>query len=81
MSKYDPLYQWLRKCKGKRIESSFADVERVLGCTLPRSAFIFDRWWNNETGDTRHLQWKAWLDAGFYAKADLHRQVVTFMQQ
>jgi hypothetical protein len=46
---------------------TFADVERVIAGLLPKSAQRSE-WWANETSpETRHVQCRAWLDAGYHA--------------
>lgn len=67
MAKYDPLGRFLRRNGRAEIEMSFADIERVIGGLLPKSA---DRpqWWANETDPTsRHVQCRAWQESGYEA--------------
>ena len=67
MAKYDPLHSHLRRQKSAHYEMTFRDIERVLASLLPKSAQRLE-WWANETSpDTRHVQCRAWLDAGFSA--------------
>lgn len=67
MAKYDPLRQHLRRQKAARYEMTFRDIERVLTGLLPKSAQR-PEWWANEVSpDTRHVQCRAWLDAGYNA--------------
>jgi hypothetical protein len=39
-------------------------IEAILGCRLPDTARERPQWWANEVGDTRHVQCRAWMDAG-----------------
>jgi hypothetical protein len=67
MAKYDLLHAHLRRQKTATYEMTFGDVERVIAALLPKSAQR-PEWWANETNpDTRHVQCKAWLDAGYNA--------------
>jgi hypothetical protein len=67
MAKYDPLQKYLSRKKDTELLLSFAEIERVIGAMLPRSA-AEPQWWANGTNpDTRHLQNKAWRDAGYDA--------------
>jgi len=45
------------------VEMTFDEIEHLVG-PLPRSATQHREWWSNDRGDTRHVQAKAWLDAG-----------------
>jgi hypothetical protein len=67
MGKYDPLERHLRRQKGASYEMSFRDIERVLGELLPKSARRAEWWANEQSPDTRHVQCKAWLRAGYRA--------------
>ncbi len=67
MAKYDPLCGHLRRQRHAEFELTFAEIERILGAMLPKSA---DRpqWWANVTDpDTTHVQRKAWREAGYDA--------------
>lgn len=67
MGKYDPLARHLRRKNGSDVLMSFADIERVIGAMLPKSASL-PAWWGNErSADTRHVQCRSWTDAGFEA--------------
>jgi hypothetical protein len=67
MAKYDPLHDHLRRQKTATYEMTFRDIERLLALLLPKSAQR-PEWWSNETSaDTRHVQCRAWLEAGYTA--------------
>lgn len=67
MAKYDPLGRFLGRRHGAEIEMSFADIERVIGGMLPNSA-ARPQWWANEIDpESRHVQSRAWRDAGYDA--------------
>lgn len=67
MAKYDPLKRFLKRSSRPEVEMSFADVERVIGGMLPKSAER-PQWWANEADPaSRHVQAKAWLEASYEA--------------
>jgi hypothetical protein len=67
MAKYDPLCGHLRRQRQDEFELSFAEIERVLGAMLPKSA-ARQQWWANVADpDTSHVQRNAWRDAGYDA--------------
>ena len=67
MGKYDPLEKYLSRKRDKEIELSFADIERIIGAMLPNSAQR-PQWWANEVSpDSRHVQSRAWRNAGYDA--------------
>ena len=76
MSKYDALYEHLAAHEGERLVMSFDDVDEVLGCGLPPSGRRHREWWASH--DDRHVQARAWLDAGFRADPDMRERAVTF---
>jgi len=79
MSKYEPLPQFLATVGGKAHRMSFAEIERILGFTLPKSAYKHEAWWsNNETG---HSHARAWLKLGWRTEeVDLKGRKVTFQR-
>jgi hypothetical protein len=82
MSKYDPLYKWLRAksaSKGTRIPATLEQIEEILGADLPDTARIKPQWWGNEKTDSPHTQCKAWLNAGFEVRElNIHKETVKF---
>lgn len=67
MAKYDPLGAYLTRRGSPEIELAFEEVERIIGSRLPETA-ARPQWWANEASpDTRHVQCKAWRDAGYDA--------------
>ena len=77
MSKYEPLPQFLASGRTSVKRLSFAEIERILGFKLPKSAYEHEAWWaNNATG---HSHARAWLDAGWRTEnVDLAARRVTF---
>ena len=76
-SKYRPLTLHLLAQRGSRVAMSFAEVERVLGTKLPRSACAHRAWWSNNP--TNNMMTKAWLEAGFQSEqVDLEGRKLVF---
>src|SRR5882672_9319818 len=62
MSKYVNLGEFLRGQKTSAVRMSFAEVERIIGHALPRSA-RYPAWWSNNPSN--NVMTQVWLDAGF----------------
>ena len=77
MSKYNPLRESLQKRRGDQAAMSFAEIESILGFSLPASARQFREWWANTRGS--HVQAAAWLDAGWQtSQVDVERESLVF---
>jgi hypothetical protein len=80
MSKYEPLPQFLASVGGTAHRISFAEIERILGFKLPKSAYQHEAWWSNNA--TGHSHARAWLQSGWRTEAvDLAARKVTFLRQ
>lgn len=78
MGKYDALGDFLRASGRKEFPLSFAELERILGFSLPSSAHMHRPWW---AADRSHVQAAAWLDAGYQAaRPNLAQQTVVFVK-
>ncbi|GEM_PF-2397483 len=79
MGKYAPLTRFLRQQQPSRITLRFAELEEILGFSLPESAFKYPSWWNNSA--LKQSQVKGWRDAGWEVReADLRGRKVTFVR-
>lgn len=77
MSKYEALPQFLARHDHEAHRMSFAEIERVLGFKLPKSAYEHEAWWSNNS--TGHSHARAWLEFGWRTEAvDLAKRKVTF---
>jgi hypothetical protein len=47
------------------VRLDFDQVEKILGMSLPRSAYEHQAWWANDPG---HSQCRSWRDAGWKAE-------------
>ena len=63
MSKYQALNRFFKAQAPDFLRMTFDEVERESGFKLPASARLHQAWWANDRA--RHVQAKAWLDAGF----------------
>lgn len=80
MSTYAPLRAHLDSRTETAVTLSYADIEKLIGRTLPPTAYGEKKrqWWaNTET----HSQALAWLRANRKAKLDVKRDQVTFIRQ
>ena len=80
-SKCAPLARWFltRPAESTRLQHSFAQIERTLGFTLPKSARLHPAWWQDASANTRHVQALAWLNAGWrVSELDMQREQVVF---
>ncbi len=79
MSKYESLPQFLTSERGSTKRMSFAEIERILGFKLPKSAYKHEAWWSNNA--TGHSHARAWLEAGWRTEeVDLAGRKVTFQR-
>lgn len=81
MAGYDRLAEFLASHKGDNWDASFAEIERVLGRTLPPSASRYPAWWANQSGGG-HSQTRGWRSVGWKTAAlDLERRRVRFERE
>jgi hypothetical protein len=76
---YDPLYNWLSSRSANNVFVTFDQIEAILGFRLPDTARKRAKWWANEVGDIRHVQCRAWMDAGIQTRnLNLAKESVEF---
>ena len=63
MSKYDQLGVYLSERSENNVRVRFAEIERILGFSLPRSAYIHRAWWSNNQNN--NVMTRVWRKAGF----------------
>lgn len=79
MGKYEPLPQFLAATGGSKKTMSFAQIERVLGFPLPKSAYEYEAWWSNNAAGHSHA--RAWVEAGWKTESvNLAERKVTFLR-
>jgi hypothetical protein len=77
MSIYEPLKNYLANLKQDNIRMAFMEIEKILGFSLPKSAYTYIAWWANGG----HSQAKAWLGAGYKVNdLDMIRKSVVFLK-
>ncbi|WP_068078458.1 DUF7662 domain-containing protein [Novosphingobium lentum] len=80
MGKYDPLTHYLETRPEEIWDARFAEVERVLGFPLPRSAHEYPAWWANQ--EPGHSQTQGWRGAGWEtSQVDLASKKVRFTRR
>ena len=78
MGKYDPLFEFLCRRPTVALDLNFEDLEVLVG-PLPASARRYPAWWANEAEGGRHVQARAWLNAGREVeRVDVSRGSVRF---
>jgi len=78
MARYQPLLQHPSKQSIDDLTPDFAEIERILGASLPPSASKYPAWWVNERAG-RSVHARSWSDAGFRTPAvDLSARHITF---
>ena len=76
-SKYYPLFTYLQQAAGKPVILSLAQIEQLLGTSLPGSARARAGWWSNRSRGA--VQATAWMDAGYHVVAvDLLAETIRF---
>jgi hypothetical protein len=78
--KYTPLEDHLRALPAtqKEVHLSFAQVEKILGSSLPASAYEDERWWMHAT-EGNHVHKRAWSTAGWQVNGvDVKKKRVRF---
>lgn len=81
MGKYDPLEKYLANYGKEEIIMTFADIERIIGFSLPASAVNHAEWWANESKDSSfHSHAKAWRSAGYQVRANRPERKVVFFK-
>jgi hypothetical protein len=76
---YQALYEYLENRYANTVVLTFAQVEDLLGFTLPDSARVDHAWWAaTAPNDTPQPQSRSWTLASRTAKANLQAQTVVF---
>lgn len=60
MSKYDPLTKRLAAAKGGEWKASFAELEKLLGAPLPKTAKSGKAWWKSDAATPQAKAWAGW---------------------
>jgi hypothetical protein len=77
--KYKALYEYLEHRYANTVVLTFAQIEDLLGFTLPDAARVDPAWWaNNDQNDTPPPQSRSWTLASRTATPNLQAQTVVF---
>ena len=77
--KYQGLYQYLDNRYANRVVLTFAQIEDLLGFTLPDAARVHHEWWaNTDPNDTPPPHSRSWTLASRTATPNLQAQTVVF---
>jgi len=78
MSKYSPIYHFLKKQSDTELTLSFSRIEQIISDKLPMSDFKYREWWSNEQVGS-HVQAQNWMAAGWEVDSvNLSSQIVQF---
>jgi hypothetical protein len=76
MGKYDPLKRFLAASGAKEVPLTFAEIEQILGTSLPESR-QYPAWWSNNPSN--NTMTRVWLAAGYRTeRVDIAGQRVVF---
>lgn len=77
-AKYRGLAEYLLQSNAKKVTLSYAQIEEILGFSLPDTARKFKQsyWANTET----HSYASSWLAVGYKARVDAETDMVTFFK-
>jgi len=79
-SKYDPLKSFLLSNDAPVVILDFAEIAALVG-GLPATAEKRAEWWGNErSADSKHVQCKSWLEAGYLAEVNRFQKRVKFQK-
>jgi len=77
--KYKALYEYLENRYANTVVLTFAQIEDLLGFTLPDSARVGQEWWADRApNDTPPPHSRSWTLAGRTATLNLQAQTVVF---
>ena len=77
--KYQALYQNLEHRYANTVVLTFAQIEDLIGSTLPDSARVRQEWWaNTDATDTLQPHSRSWTLASRTATPNLQAQTVVF---
>lgn len=81
MGKYEPLKHFLTETSSDTIDADFAQVEKILGFSLPQSAYRHQAWWANEAHGS-HSHARSWQEAGWEtSRVDLAARKLCFSRR
>ncbi len=80
--KYQRLYTYLCGLPTEEWRTSFSEIERILGFSLPNAARDFRPWWANQKDVSSRAQALAWSAAGWEtAEVDMIAETLLFRRR
>ena len=80
--KYRRLYEHLSSLNVSDWDTSFAEIESIIGFDLPPSARLHRPWWGNQGNANGHTQSLAWSVAGWEtADVDMEAETLLFRRK
>lgn len=68
MSKYTPLVEYLGQQSDPEVHLAFAEIEVIVGDSLPAAAHNHRAWWGNQKAHPSHPWAHEWMAAGWECK-------------
>jgi hypothetical protein len=79
---YAPLHTYLENRYANTVVLTLAEIEDLLGCTLPRAAHVDAGWWGNDNANlTTDPHSRSWTLAHRIATPNLLARTVNFERQ
>jgi hypothetical protein len=76
---YAPLHTYLENRYANRVVLTLAEIEDLLGCTLPPAAHVDAGWWGNDDSNlTTRPHSRSWTRARRIAAPNLPAHIVIF---
>ena len=80
--RYRRLYEHLSSLNVSDWDTSFAEIESIIGFDLPPSARLHRPWWGNQGNANGHTQSLAWSVAGWEtANVDMEAETLLFRRK
>ena len=77
--KFIALTAYLEKCGEDKIKMTFSEIEKIIGCRLPDSAYTYPAQWSNSES---HSLAFGWLNAGYLTRqVNIPEQTVEFVRE
>jgi len=78
--KYQLLKSFLQQQNVEKVTMQFEEIEKVLGFSLPKSAYIYSAWWDNQSDSHSHT--RAWIESNRRTtEVDLINKHVSFIKE
>jgi hypothetical protein len=81
MSVYDSLRDYLMGVRPQEVVLTFAEIEKIISRSLPKTAMTHDAWWGNQLDTSAHTQCRSWQGAGFHAFPAIRFKRVKFVRK